>query len=388
MIINNWYIAAESTEVGDQPLPVRMLGCDFVVFRTDTGAAACLSAICCHRGGDLSRGKRIGGCVQCPYHGWRFDRQGLCTKMPPLGDDATPPRRARVDAYPVEERYGYVWVFLGDLPEDERPELPHFLPGYDDREAWRVVRIRKDWNANWERMKENFVDTSHLYLVHSFGRHLASKMTIWPAEKTEWGVRVRQKFSAQPNKAAQTAVNQPQAKAGRAESTVELEVSLIGLMHRNSQQMTSGYDQIIWNAFTPVDACHTRNYGLHFRNFQKTAERDAAMVKTILYGLDEDQAVIEHLRPRMMPASPAAELWMATDAVERAYREQATDIGRRLGVIDVRRYDDLSRDRVLVVPSPGRRSEPGAWGYESVPLVEGTGAGASAVRTAAIRDAG
>jgi hypothetical protein len=133
--------------------------------------------------------------------------------------------------------------------------------------------------------------------------------------------------------------------------------------------MTSGYDQVIWNAFTPVDAYSTRNYGLHFRNFQKTPEQDESTRKTILWGLDEDQRVVERLRPRLMPADPAGELWMATDAVERAYREQVMDLGRRLGTIDFRRCEDLSRDRVLVVPSPGRRDDPGAYVHDAVPLL-------------------
>ena len=34
------------------------------------------------------------------------------------------PKKARIDTYPVVERYGYVFVFLGDLPESERPPMP------------------------------------------------------------------------------------------------------------------------------------------------------------------------------------------------------------------------------------------------------------------------
>ena len=274
MIINNWYVACESNEVGEQPVPVRMLGCDFVVFRDENGAAACLSAVCCHRGGDLARGRRVGGCVKCPYHGWEYDAAGRCTRMPPLGDDVTPPKRARVDSYPVTERYGYVWVFLGDLPAGERPELPDFLPDYADADRWRVARLQRDWRANWARVHENLLDTAHLYLVHSFGRHLPSKMAVWPTEKRPWGGRVVQRFASKPTPAATTAVNQPQATQRRAESVVTLEFSIIGLMHKNAQQLSSGYDQIIWNCLTPVDAGHTRNFGLHFRNFQKDPQHE------------------------------------------------------------------------------------------------------------------
>jgi phenylpropionate dioxygenase-like ring-hydroxylating dioxygenase large terminal subunit len=349
------------------------------VFRGPDGRAACLSAVCCHRGGDLSRGRVKGACVQCPYHGWEFDADGRCTRMPPLGDDVVPPRRARVDAYPVQERYGYVWVFLGDLPEEERPALPDFLSCYGDTGNWRMVRLKRDWQANWARIHENLLDTSHLFLVHSFGRHLPARMKVWPTEKTAWGGRVVQRFPSKPNAASTTAVNRAKSAETRPESVVTLEFSIIGLMHKNTQQMTSGYDQVIWNCLTPVDAGHTRNFGLQFRNFQKEPQHDEAMVKAIRYGLEEDAAVVEHLRPRLAPATPAGELWMATDEMERLYRDQATAFRRRLGDIDVRRLAELSQDRVLVIPSPARRADPAGWLHGTVPLVTGEPGDASAI---------
>ena len=81
MLINTWYVAAESTTLTDAPLGVTMLGQDFVVFRDKGGKAHCLSDTCIHRGGSLCRGKVIEGTVQCPYHGWRFDSSGACVAM-------------------------------------------------------------------------------------------------------------------------------------------------------------------------------------------------------------------------------------------------------------------------------------------------------------------
>lgn len=368
MLLNNWYVACESAELGDRPLGVRMLGCDFALFRDAGGVPACVAATCCHRGGDLARGRVVGNCLQCPYHGWEFDASGRCTRMPPLGDDMRPPRRARVDAYPVLERWGYAWVFLGDLPEGERPELPDFLPQLAEAgDTWRVVRTRRDWQANWARIHENLLDTSHLFLVHSFGRHLPARMTVWPVEATDCGGRVVQRFAGRPPPASRTAVNAAQSASPRSETVVTLDFSVIGLMHRNSQQMTSGYDQVLWNCLTPVDAGRTRNFGLQLRNFRKEEAQDAAMVQAIEYGLDEDAAVVEHLRPRQPPAG--GELWMETDAMEHLYRDRVAEHARRFGAIDVRRQEDLARDRVLVVPSPGRRADPGGWLHEAVPLV-------------------
>ena len=107
-----------------------MLGLDFVLFRLEN-RFVCFPDICCHRGGTLSDGKLSGDCLACPYHGWQFNASGQCVHIPALGADARPPKRARVDSYPTAEKYGWVWVFLGDLPESERPPIPDLLPEFD-----------------------------------------------------------------------------------------------------------------------------------------------------------------------------------------------------------------------------------------------------------------
>ena len=126
--------------------------------------------------------------MQCPYHGWEYGADGHVLRIPSLGDDISIPGRARVDSYPVEERYGYVWVFLGNLPENERPELPDLLPEYGDEDNWRMTRNQRDWNVNWARLKENLADSSHLYLVHSFGKHLPEQTEVFIVEETDWGI--------------------------------------------------------------------------------------------------------------------------------------------------------------------------------------------------------
>ena len=93
MYINFWYPMTTTAELTDKPLKVRALGQDFVVFRDTQGKANCLANICTHRGGSLAGGKIKGDCIQCPYHGWQFDGEGNCKKIPSLGANATVPGR-------------------------------------------------------------------------------------------------------------------------------------------------------------------------------------------------------------------------------------------------------------------------------------------------------
>ena len=137
MFINFWYAAERASAVTDKPVKTRMLGQDFVLFRDTRGEVHCLANTCIHRGGSLAEGKVRGDRIACPYHGWQFAGTGECTRIPSLGSGSNIPGRTRVDAYPTQERYGLVFVFLGDLPDAERPPIMA-VPEWE-LDGWQVL---------------------------------------------------------------------------------------------------------------------------------------------------------------------------------------------------------------------------------------------------------
>ena len=83
MYMNFWYPVVHAEDLDPTPQKVHILAHDFVVFRDNTGKPAVLADTCIHRGAALSMGKcKEDGTVQCPYHGWRFNRDGECTRIP------------------------------------------------------------------------------------------------------------------------------------------------------------------------------------------------------------------------------------------------------------------------------------------------------------------
>ncbi len=369
MLINNWYVAAEATDLKDEPLGVRMLGVDLVLFKSGD-EVSCLANVCCHRGGALARGKISDGRLACPYHGWTYNTLGEVVKIPALGDDAPIPKRARVDCYPVQERYGYIWVFLGDMSEEERPSLPDFLPEYDDRETWRVGRVQTDWQANWMRLGENFIDSSHLHFVHQFGKHLSPKMEIVPIEETEWGARLAQGLDARNKKDQTTQALADALPKERKESKFDLQYSLVGMMHRNRQDMAPGVTQLLWNAWTPIDECNTRLFSLQLRTFKKEAQYDEQLLGTIRAGLVEDASIVEHIEPVIAPPDTQHEFLLETDGMESMFRKKAHELNRKLGAIDVRKFEQDRKYQSLVIPCPARKADPNNWLHKTVPLIQ------------------
>ena len=166
MYTNVWYVAARSEELKDQPLYVQMLGADFVLFRDDKGNAACLSNACPHRGDSLSNGSiSDNGEIICPFHGWQFNRDGQCTKIPSIGDDdpQTAAPGVKVDAYPTLEKQGLIWAFLGDDPESAKPIMD--IPELDDPQ-YAVIPYDVIFESNFHLAKFSNLDYVHLPIVH------------------------------------------------------------------------------------------------------------------------------------------------------------------------------------------------------------------------------
>ena len=165
MYINFWYPICTSEDLNENnPQRVELLGIRLAAFRDSQGNANVIADTCVHRGGSLGKGKLKGDSVQCPYHGWEFNGRGECTKIPSM-EGKTPPGRAKVDGYPVQEKYGIVFAFLGDLPEAERPPL-HEVAELD-QEGWQFSGpLVFEIEGYYERSIENGLDPVHNEFVH------------------------------------------------------------------------------------------------------------------------------------------------------------------------------------------------------------------------------
>ncbi len=156
-----WYIAAESSELKQEPVGVAPLGEPMVLFRTGDGQVAALEDRCSHRNMALSLGTVSSGCVTCPYHGWTFDGAGRCVQIPSLGTRQRLPNHG-VRAYPVREHDGYVWVYPGEsIPESTPFQFPHL-----GEQGWTSFRMRTRFQASIEACLENFLDCPHTVFVH------------------------------------------------------------------------------------------------------------------------------------------------------------------------------------------------------------------------------
>ena len=273
-----------------------------------------------------------------------------------------------MDSYPVEEKYGWIWVFLGDLPESERPAIPNLFPELEDTEHWRSIPYEFEAQCNWMRMEENSLDTAHTNFVHAmFGARSNPKLEVFPIEMTEWGARVAREKPA-PEKSQKSGEMAKLLSGERKKTNVNLEFSLIGISHRINPTFRPGMSQINFTARTPIDPYRTRAIGWQARNYLLEPEHDAEREAGIQQAVREDLRVVEKIKPVFTPPSASEEFLTETGGMELAFRKKVWELSARGWEIDIDAFERMSREHVLVIPSPARREDPKNWVHKTVPL--------------------
>ena len=368
MIKNFWYAIEFSEEVTIEPKRLTILGQELVLYRDTAGKPVVMSDLCVHRGGALSDGFVEGDCLRCPYHGWKFKQDGECVEIPANPEGRAIPKKARVDSYPAVDKYNWVWVFLGDLPEEERapiPELPHF-----DNPDLRRLRGIYEWPVHYARALENGIDFAHGAWVHggSFGNRDEPEIKDYEVDYiNELAASATIYFKPTPVKGLWSRLYKKDQPPVKVTNTWWMpNVTLLEV------RLPFGF-QRLFNAHVPVDENTTITKWQLLRDFFKSplADRDAARrVKKIF---DEDNPMVVAQRPELLPYDLAAELHVKSDAIQVAFRKTRAkyfDMGYGIDMHRIRA--DYGNYQAVVIPSPARREVPelaNAWVMKEVPAV-------------------
>lgn len=165
MLRRYWHPICTSAQVPEpdgDPLRTRLLGEDFVVFRDTSGKVGVLHELCMHRGASLAIGRVEDGGIRCLYHGWKFAVDGTIMETPNHPDPRYA-QRLKAPAYPVVERAGLVWTYIG--PKEHQPPFRRF--GFENVPDSNRVVLRINVAANYLQLWEGGADTSHVTILHS-----------------------------------------------------------------------------------------------------------------------------------------------------------------------------------------------------------------------------
>jgi phenylpropionate dioxygenase-like ring-hydroxylating dioxygenase large terminal subunit len=303
---DRWYVIADAAQLrAGRPLALRRFGEPLVLWRDAEGRVVGLPDRCPHRGVPLHNGKLREGHIECPFHGFRFDGRGQCTRMPCEGDEPGLVSRYRTRALVLREAHGWIWQWRGQ-PRERYPELEYFdeVRPTDALHTTSVV-----WNTNYIRCIENQLDFTHLPFVHgnTIGAGATKGRVVVHTEVK--GDRIRG-WADDPHR----------PRGERRTGYVELLAPNLWLL-----AIAEKLGNVA--AFVPIDETHTEIY---LRLYQRVITipglawlLGAVMSRSNRVILNQDRRVVEgSIPPR--PTPDVREMLVPTDATVIAYRRLLT----------------------------------------------------------------
>ncbi len=304
-----WSPLVLSRKVGPKPLRLVLAGEPIVVFRDGRGGIGALIDRCPHRGVALSLG-RVGrdGCLECPFHGWRFDTAGA-NQLAPLNPDAKLDLLAAT-ALPVREIGDMIWIYTA--PGAEAPVGPVAPDGLFSPGLSRIY-VERDWGCHWTRAMENMLDSPHLPFVHrrTIGRAYRRRMTPASSMEVTW---------------------EDTAFGGRSQAILDgVETGAFLEFYRPNIMALMipipGRHLRIHAIVAPEEAGRTRLTVVGSRDFARTRLLDPFFAWMNGRIADEDRAVVESSGPDEAPP-PGAEPSVRTDRATLQFRRYYHDVLR------------------------------------------------------------
>lgn len=327
-LTNAWYVAAAGHELDRKPLAVTMLEENIVLYRRGNGKVTALENACPHRKLPLSMGRVKGDAIECGYHGLTFDHTGTCVRAACVD---RLPSYARVRSYPVEERYGLIWVWMG-APEQADPNTIFHVEHWGDPRWGLNAGDSMTIDCNYLYVTDNLLDPSHVAWVHqsSFGNE-ACAGTPLQTTVSDVGITVsRWMFDTEP-----APFYAPYLKfLGNCDRKQHYEVrfpshAIIKAifvpagtggdgrpLHPDAFLMDS------YNFMTPVDENRTRYFWFQMRNFAPDdAEVSAKFAASVREAFEEDRVVMEAVH-RGMAEKRTPNIGLAIDAGPQRFRRR------------------------------------------------------------------
>ena len=158
------FLQSKDVEIDGQPYRIKLLGEDLVAYRGSDGLVGLVDHACPHRGAPMVFGRNEKGGLRCVYHGWKFDTTGRCHDMPAEPENSPMVDRVKIKSYPVRERNGILWAYMGNETIENMPSLPNV--------EWNLVPVEnvaismRIQECNWLQALEGEIDSAHAAILH------------------------------------------------------------------------------------------------------------------------------------------------------------------------------------------------------------------------------
>lgn len=319
VVVEDWHAIARSEDVQENKItPARLLCEDLILWRCG-GEVKAWQDLCIHRGTRLSLGRIENHAVVCAYHGWSYNGDGKCVRIP-AHPNQQPPAKAKVRTYRAKEQYGLVWVSLGNPQKD----LPSFHE-WNDPTFRKILVGPYKYKSSAPRAIENFLDIAHFPFVHAGILGDPNRAEVADYEPV---------VDADGITASDVRIWQPDPD-GRGHGEIR------SLLYRVSRPLTAsltsesqGQRYMIWMTVAPVTQVESLVWFYIAINYMQDVpdEELAKRIKEYEHSIvSADIPVVESQRPELLPLDLQAELHLRSDRTSITYRKWLRQMGLSFG---------------------------------------------------------
>ena len=301
-VTNAWYPVVWADRVGRELTRHVVLEEPIVIYRLEDGSIAALQDACPHRLAPLSLGILKGDNIECGYHGMTFDCSGKCVLIP--GQDVIP-GNALVRSYPLQIKYGLVWLWMGDPKKADLSKMFH-LPQYE-AEGWHAVQgdtLRIE--CNYLSLCDNLLDPAHVTFVHTTtlgtpagatvpvnNEYRNNEITVWRWIRNGPAIPLFSKYGKLTGSVDRWhyynystpcyfAIDMGSCPAGSIPDT---------------EDRDKGVRMFACHVLTPVDERTVLQHWFHVRNFRTNEHNmDASLTADLDMAFKEDKVILERIQ--------------------------------------------------------------------------------------------
>lgn len=315
ILINDWHVVLPVQELEAQNgiVGARIMGEDIVIWKAGDNILA-WKDLCIHRGTRLSLGQvHDDYTLQCPYHGWIYDAEGQCVKIP-AHPEQTPPAKAKAITYHAQVAYDMVWVCLGEPAYNIAP-----FEEWDDTSYRKILCGAYEFNAAGPRMVENFLDVAHFPFVHEniLGTQDHPEIPDYEVVTDEHGVTASNIRVFQPNPDGTGVPNW-------VTYTYKVHRPLVAYFRKEAEQKFA-----ILLMVTPIEEVKSlmwmwmvMTHGEGTDETLRTFQDEIAL---------QDLPIVQSQRPELLPLDLQDELHLRSDKTAIAYRKWLNQLGLTFG---------------------------------------------------------
>ena len=322
-----WYPVAPISLLKQQgPLAFKLLETDIVIWQTDQGGLSALRDRCCHRSARLSKGKIVAHCLECPYHGWRYNVNGKVTLIPQLPNH-NPSEHHCVQSYAIKEAYGYAWVALED-PICEIPTIDEIA-----HSSYTLIHeFYEKWNCAGLRVMENELDLAHPSFVHkkTFGHEDIFIPDQFAIEEFEGGLQLTATLQVRNRELQQKSL-------GIKKDFTTRHLTMTWFMPFTCKlniRYDNGIEHIIVNTMTPIDDNTSQMVQFCLRNDNPDLIAQQKIIDFDRQVTLEDKAILEQTSPDV-PLNHLKERNLVTDKPGILMRKQISQLLKSYGEVEV-----------------------------------------------------